>query len=436
MTQSIQPPSTEVIDTAEKFAFQAGSATRSALPGDSNTTRTRPAVRPGTPQWTSLLERIAEGAADRERTRTPPHDVIGWLREAGVGRLRLPVEDGGAGLSVPELFAALIDLAEADSSVPHILRTHFWFTEQHLQSRHDPAFRARLKLATDDKFVGNGFSEQSKQPVGLFFDTAFTVEGDGYRLNGKKYYSTGSIYSDYTQIWAAAPGGRIAGAVIPVDREGVSILDDWDGFGQRLTGTGTTLLDNVRVEADEFFDLGEPEGEPVPGYQGAFLQLFLQAVTAGILRSVRNDAVALLQRRARNYSHGGAHGPTQDRQVLQVVGEISADVFAAEAIVLRAAEAIQNAVDSVVDGVPTAEAAGAAQLAAAQAKVAIDRFSSTTAAKLFDVGGTSATQSVHNLDRHWRNIRTISTHNPTFLKASAVGDHLVSGVGFPANAYF
>jgi len=395
-------------------------------------------VRPGTPEWAALLERIAAGAAEREHERVAPHEIIGWLKEAGVGRLRIPVADGGAGLSVPELFAALIDLAEADSSVPHILRTHFWFVEQHLQAGDDPAFRERLALAVDGKLVGNGFSEQSRKPVGLYFDTAFTPEGDGYRLNGTKYYSTGSIYSDYTQIWAAAPGGRIAGAVIPVDRAGVSILDDWDGFGQRLTGTGTTHLDNVRVEADEFFDLGEPDpAEPAPGYQGAFLQLFLQAVTAGILRSVRNDAVALLKRRARNYSHAGApQGPTQDRQVLQVVGEISADVFAAEAIVLKAAEAIQAAVDSVVDGVPTAEAADAAQLAAAQAKVAIDRFSYATAARLFDVGGTSSTQSVHNLDRHWRNVRTISTHNPTFLKASAVGDHLVNGVGFPANAYF
>jgi alkylation response protein AidB-like acyl-CoA dehydrogenase len=395
-------------------------------------------IRPGTPEWAALLERIAEGAAERERHRIAPHEIIGWLKEAGVGRLRIPVEDGGAGLSVPELFAALIDLAEADSSVPHILRTHFWFVEQHLQASNDPAFRDRLALAVEGNLVGNGFSEQSRKPVGLYFDTAFTVEGDGYRLNGTKFYSTGSIYSDYTQIWAAAPGGRIAGAVIPVDREGVSILDDWDGFGQRLTGTGTTQLDNVRVEAGEFFDLGEPDpAEPTPGYQGAFLQLFLQAVTAGVLRSVRNDAVALLRRRARNYSHAGSpQGPAQDRQVLQVVGEISADVFAAEAIVLRAAEAIQAAADSVVDGVPAAEAADAAQLAAAQAKVAIDRFSYATAAKLFDVGGTSATQAVNNLDRHWRNVRTISTHNPTFLKASAVGDHLVNDAGFPANAYF
>ncbi|NYJ00040.1 alkylation response protein AidB-like acyl-CoA dehydrogenase [Nocardioides thalensis] len=406
---------------------------------DTSPTRVTPVTRPGTPEWRALLDRIAEGASERERDKTPPHEVIGWLKEAGTGRLRLPVKDGGAGLSIPELFSALIDLAEADSSVPHILRTHYWFVEQHLQGADDPAFRTRLlELAGKDLFVGNGFSEQSKRPVGLYFDTAFTPDpAGGYRLNGTKYYSTGSIYSDYTQIWAAAPEGRIAGAVIPVDREGVSILDDWDGFGQRLTGTGTTHLQDVRVAEEEFFDLGEPDGEPVPGYQGAFLQLFLQAVTAGILRNVRNDAVALVKRRARNYSHANApQSPAEDPQVLQVVGEIAADAFAAEAIVLRAAEALQVAADSVVDGVPGKDEAAAAQRAAAEAKVAVDRFSYATAARLFDVGGTSATQAAYNLDRHWRNVRTISTHNPTFLKASSLGANFVHGTPFPANAYF
>jgi alkylation response protein AidB-like acyl-CoA dehydrogenase len=225
--------------------------------------------------------------------------------------------------------------------------------------------------------------------------------------------------------------------VIPVDREGVTIEDDWDGFGQRLTATGTTRLDNVHVAEAEYYDLGEPDGPLPPTYYGAFLQLYLQALTAGVLRSVRNDAVALAKRRVRNFSHATTpQTPTEDRQVLQVVGEIAADAFAAEAIVPLAAERIQDAFDSVVDGAPTPEAAEAAQLAAAEAKVAVDGFSYATAAKLFDVGGASATQAIYNLDRHWRNARTLSTHNPTFLKASAIGDHIVNGASFPANAYF
>ncbi|GAA5150520.1 acyl-CoA dehydrogenase family protein [Nocardioides marinquilinus] len=393
-------------------------------------------VRPGSPELRALLDRISVDADVRDRDRVPPFEQIEWVKQAGLGRLRVPVAEGGAGASIRELFATLIQLAEADSNVAHILRTHYWFVEQQLVAT-DPEARARgLALITADQLVGNGFSEQSRRAVGLSFDT--TIERDpagGYRLRGEKFYSTGTLYSDYTQIWASVPDGTIAGAVIPLDRDGVTVEDDWDGFGQRLTGTGTTRLDDVHVREEEFFDLGDP-AELDPGYNGAFLQLYLQAVTAGILRSVRNDAVTWVQRRARNFAHAGAGSAAEDRQVLQVVGEISADAFAAEAIVLAAADVIQDAYDSVVDGAPTPEATEAAQLAAAQAKVAIDRFSYATAAKLFDVGGASATQRIHNLDRHWRNARTASTHNPTFLKASAIGDHAVNGASFPNNAYF
>jgi alkylation response protein AidB-like acyl-CoA dehydrogenase len=403
-----------------------------------STTTTTSAIRPGSDELTALLARIAAGAEERERELKAPFEVIGWIKEAGLGRLRIPVEEGGGGASVRELFATVIALAEADSNAAHILRTHYWFVEQQLASA-EPDDRARgIALLNSGALVGNGFSEQSKRPVGLYFDTAFTHDpSGGYRLNGAKYYSTGTLYSDYTQIWAAAPDGRIAGAVIPIDREGVTIENDWDGFGQRMTATGTTRLSNVYVAEDEYFDLGEPDGPQPPSYYGAFLQLYLQAVTAGVLRSVRNDAVALAKRRARNFSHATPpQAPSDDRQVLQVVGEIAAEAFAAEAIVLRAAESIQDAFDSVVDGAPTQEAAEAAQLAAAEAKVAVDGFSYASAAKLFDVGGASATQSIYNLDRHWRNVRTISTHNPTFLKASAIGDHIANGASFPANAYF
>ena len=403
-----------------------------------STTTSRPAIRPDSDELTELLARISAGAEEREREVQAPFEAIGWIKEAGLGRLRIPVEEGGGGASLRELFATLIALAEADSNVAHILRTHYWFVEQQLVSADLDARARGIALLNSGALVGNGFSEQSKKPVGLYFDTAFTPDpSGGYRLNGAKYYSTGTLYSDYTQIWAAAPNGRIAGAVIPIDREGVTIEDDWDGFGQRLTGTGTTRLSDVHVAEEEYFDLGEPDGEQPPTYNGAFLQLYLQAVTAGVLRSVRNDAVALAKRRARNFSHAAVpQSPSDDRQVLQVVGEIAAHAFAAEAIVLIAAERLDEAYESVVDGAPTPEAAEAAQLAAAEAKVAVDSFSYATAAKLFDVGGASATQSIYNLDRHWRNVRTISTHNPTFLKSSAIGDNVTNGVSFPANAYF
>jgi alkylation response protein AidB-like acyl-CoA dehydrogenase len=284
----------------------------------------------------------------------------------------------------------------------------------------------------------NGFSEQSQRAVGLYFDTTIVPDpsGDGYRLNGKKYYSTGSLFSSYTAIFASTPRGNVAAAVIPVDREGLELKGDWDGFGQRLTGTGSTILNDVYVAEEEVEELGHPDDVQPPSYQYAFLQLYLQAVAAGILQAVRNDAVALVRRRKRNFSHARAAEPTADPQVLQVVGEIAADAFAAEAIVLAAADVIAEAARTVQDGVPDRAAAERAQIAAAQAKVSIDRFAHETAGRLFDAGGASATQSAHNLDRHWRNARTASTHNPTHAKATAVGDFYVNGKAPPINGYF
>jgi alkylation response protein AidB-like acyl-CoA dehydrogenase len=397
-----------------------------------------PALRPGSPEFAELLARIAAGAHTRELEGIAPREQVEWIRASGVSRLRLPLEQGGAGVSLREFFEVLIALAAADCNLAHLLRVHYWATEQHLIAS-DPVFRERgLTMIRDGAILGVGFSEQSSRPAGLEFDTEFTPDPDGgWRLNGTKFYCTGTLYSDHTQIWGAAPDGRIAGAIIPVDREGVTVEDDWDGFGQRQTGSGTTRLENVRVSDAEFFDLGEPGGPWPPNHLAPFLQLYLQAVMAGILQSVRTDAVELVRGRRRGFSHASVpQVPAQDPQVLQVVGEIAAAAFAAEAIVLAAADAVQAAADSTVDGVADGALAVAAQLASSEAKVVVDGLAHAAATKLFDAGGASATQAVRNLDRHWRNVRTISTHNPTFLKASAVGDHLVNGAGFPANGYF
>jgi alkylation response protein AidB-like acyl-CoA dehydrogenase len=399
-------------------------------------------VLPGSPELAALLARVAAGSAERERDGVYPHAQTEWLREAGLGRLRVPVADGGAGATVPELFAVVIDLAAADSNAAHALRTHFSFVEQAI---HHPSPKRRgrwLELINAGHIFGNAISEQSMNPVGLEpgarFETTLepAPDGDGYRLNGAKFYSTGTLFASWTQVYASKPDGTTSSATIPTDREGLTVEDDWDGFGQRHTGTGTTRFDDVHVDAREVSDFPAPDEDPRPTYQGAFLQLYLQALTAGILQAVREDAAALVRRRRRGFSHAAAESPTADPQVLQVVGEIAAEAFAARAIMLAAATAIQTASDSVRDGVPTPEAAQAASLAAAQAKVAIDRFSYATAAHLFDAGGASATQQVHNLDRHWRNVRTVSTHNPTHLKASAIGAHIVNGDALPNNGYF
>src|SRR5688572_15935091 len=198
----------------------------SAKPSDvsRNGSGSRAIVQPNSPELKVLLADIAAGASEREARRIAPHVQIRQIADAGLGRLRIPVAEGGAGVSLRQLFEFLIQLAEADSNVCHILRVHYWFVEAQLQRPANDPLRARnLRLVNDGHIFGNAFSEQSDRPVGLYFDTQITPDasGKGYRVNGKKYYSTGSLFSTYTLVFASTPRGNVAAATIPIDREGL-----------------------------------------------------------------------------------------------------------------------------------------------------------------------------------------------------------------------
>src|ERR1700712_4995350 len=107
-------------------------------------------ILPGTSQWDELLVRIAAGAKDRDLNDENPFDEVAALKRAGFGTLRLPHELGGAGLTVPQLFSAVIDVARADPVVAHIFRTHFWFTEERLRTvSGDPASLQWLRKVAD-----------------------------------------------------------------------------------------------------------------------------------------------------------------------------------------------------------------------------------------------------------------------------------------------
>jgi len=214
----------------------------------------------------------------------------------------------------------------------------------------------------------------------------------------------------------------------------VTLLDDWDGLGQSLTGTGTTRLEDVVVEPDEVLAAGPEEDGQVKRY--GVLQLYITAVIAGAVRNAADDAIALVRGRAgRPFAHAAAT-PAEDPLLQEVVGEMVSAAYAAEAIVLRAAEAQDREADSVVAGRADPALADGAALEAAQAKVAVDQIALAATARIFDLGGASATKRERNLDRHWRNVRTLSTHNPLLHKAQAIGAEALNGTPLPPNWFF
>lgn len=369
---------------------------------------------------------------DAERDRVLQYWAVDRLRRTGVLGLRVPVRYGGPGGSVRDVLTAVIQIARGSSNVAQALRAHFGFSERLLSNRAMEEERAQwFPLVESGTVLGNAITDaKGKTPT----STGTTVLPDAsgaLRLNGFKFYSTGTLYADRIAVSAIDAEGRDVQVVVPVDREGIELYDDWDGFGQRLTASGSTRFTDVLIEPVEVTTVSD--GAHL-GHSTTFLQLYLAAVSAGIAAAVLDDAVAFVQERARPAAHSLADSAREDPFILEAVGDLAADAAAAETLVLGAADAI----DWVVGGGRVAEPAALAELAVdvAKAQLVAERLVLGAAQRLFDTGGASATARSLNLDRHWRNARTVASHNPLAYKAHATGDYVVNGVTPPANGYF
>ncbi|WP_024804053.1 acyl-CoA dehydrogenase family protein [Nocardia sp. BMG51109] len=373
---------------------------------------------------TPIYERIAAGAVDREIDRKLPYDEVKALREARFGALRVPVEFGGYGASVRQLFRQLIELAAAESNIPQALRVHFSFVEDQLLAEPGPVRERWLRAAAEGVLVGNAISEPGVGAVDRY-RTRLTRDGDRLLLNGTKYYSTGSLFADHILAAADRDGERV-GVLVDATAEGVRQHDDWDGFGQRLTASGTTEFTDVVVPEDRV--LGPGYGVAGPTHATAYLQLVQLAVLAGIAQRAERDAREWVSQRTRSYTHAPADLPRHDPLVQQVIGRLSAAAFGARASVL----AVADALDAVLaDGARDEKLLVAAELGAAQAQLSVIGTVLPATSELFEVGGASVTSERLRLDRHWRNARTISLHNPAIYKARAIGDHLINGTDLP-----
>lgn len=389
------------------------------------------------PDLQVLFDHIAEGAEARERDRVLPYDVIELIRRARLGALRIQKNDGGGGSSIRELFDVVIRLGDADANVAHILRNHFSVVERLVRAPKDAQGRAWQKAVIDGAIIGLATTELESPKVGdVTPGTTLTPDGDGYRLNGVKYYSTGSLYSDYILVRAADDKGALAATLIPTKREGIELVDDWDGLGQRLTGTGTTYFRNVTIARDEVVFDAPDVGYGI-AYSNTFAQLFLTAINAGIISAVLRDATALVRRRQRTFYYAPTERPVEDPILQQTVGQISSSAFAARTVVLAAADALDAATNAADAGTSDfADLAFQAALHSAQAKVVVDELAIRAGSLLFDVGGASATKRATNLDRHWRNARTLASHNPSTYKARSIGDYEINGTALPAKGFF
>lgn len=376
-----------------------------------------------------IFARLASGAAARDRDRVLPLAEVAELRAAGYTALALPTAEGGSGASVTELLALQTELAAADSNVTQALRAHFGQSLALLALPPGSRWRQRWgQVIAGGGLFASGFSETGTAGVGTFA-TTIRPDGAGHRVNGRKFYTTGGLYADWIATSVTDADGTVLRVNIPLGAAGVTVLDDWDGFGQQLTASGSVIFDNVAVPATDLPGVEETRWPVILAYA----QISHLATLAGIGRAAVGAAVSYTRQRTRVFSHGAGPSAASDPLVQQRIGNAASRVWSANALASRAAGSLERLVGQLADGGQVA-AADLVQLDTEvyHAQIVAQQLVLSAVSDLFDAMGASALSRGLGMDRFWRNARAIASHNPVIYKERIVGDQLINGTAPPA----
>ncbi|MFJ2113041.1 SfnB family sulfur acquisition oxidoreductase [Streptomyces sp. NPDC087850] len=370
---------------------------------------------------------FAHGSVARDAGRILPHAELDELSGSGLLGITVPRAYGGAEVSARTLGEVVRLLSAGDSSIGQIPQNHFFFVEV-LKENGTPEQREffAAELLAGKRF-GNALAEKGATHA-LEFATRLVPHPDGgYLLTGTKNYATGALFAHWIPVFARGEEDRITAAFLPRDAPGLTVVDDWDGIGQRTTASGTVLLDGVRVAADRVvphhLTFERPE------VFGAFGQFIHAAVDTGIARAALEEGGELVRTLARPWGEAGVERANDEPDVIQKYGELALLVRSAEALLAHAGDAVDAA--RARPGDPSA--AAEASLAVAAARAQADTAALTVAGEVFALIGARSALRAQGLDRHWRNARTHTLHDPRRWKVRHLGNHALNGVTPPAN---
>ncbi|MGX7726774.1 SfnB family sulfur acquisition oxidoreductase [Rhodococcus sp. 5G237] len=378
----------------------------------------------------ALADEFAAGASRRDAERELPRDEIRALAASGLLAVTVPTEYGGIAAPYEVVAEIFRILASADPSIAQIPHSHFTFLEAIRSQGSDEQKRFFNGEVLGGALFANAQSERGSRAVNID-STVLRRQGDGYVLTGRKFYSTGALFADWIAVRASladdpdATDASTPKAVAFVRRDtvGLTVVDDWDGMGQRTTASGTVTLDDIEVP-----DAAVVPYTPIfeaPTTYGAQAQLLHSAIDVGIATGALAEAVVQAGR-ARPHFEADSERAVDDPLLVQIAGEATVTVRAAQALLAEAGRAVDRARAN-----PTAETTAAASIEVATAKVAATRAAVETANILFELGGTRSASGAANLSRYWRDARTHTLHDATRWKLQHIGRWTLSGTHPP-----
>jgi SfnB family sulfur acquisition oxidoreductase len=375
-----------------------------------------------------LAAAFRDGAARRDAELILPGDEVEEMTRRGLYGLTVPAWLGGPDLPMSAVAEVLRILATGDPNLAQLPHSHYVYVNLLRCCGSRDQQRELLSAVRDGARFGNAQAEAGTRTPDQI-RTSIVPDGSGYVITGEKFYCTGAWFAHIIPVLARGQDGAAYAAFVPRTARGLTVLDDWAGLGQRTTASGTVRLEGVRVGPGAVVARDPVFGGPTT--YGAFAQLMHAAIDAGIARGALDEAAAFVRAKARPWFEAGVEKAADDPLLVQRAGELAVTVRAAETLLADAGRQLDAAEAERAAGRLDAQQAGAASIAVAIAKAAADRAAVDAASALFELGGTRSAAAGLNLDRHWRNARTHTLHDPVRWKLQHIGRWTLTGTPPP-----
>jgi len=373
-----------------------------------------------------LAERFAEGAALRDREGLLPLEELDAYSQSGLWGINIPKAYGGPEVSYATLAKVISIIAAADPSIAQITQNHLAING-HIDLDGTPEQKKLFfGWSLSGLRFGNAFSELNSKTVAAF-ETTIVYDGDDAIINGEKFYTTGALLAHFVPIVAVDPEGKAFLSFAERETPGLTVTNNWSSFGQRTTASGQVKIENVRLPRSRLLAVVAFER---PTIAGPVSQIIQSAIDAGIARGAIDDAIAFVRTQSRPWIDSGKEKASEDLFTIHAVGDLKIRLHAAEALLEEAGRAID-----VANTHPTDLNVDVATIKTAESKVLTTEIAILATNKLFELAGTRATLSKHNLDRHWRNARAHTLHDPVRWKYFHVGNFYLNGARPPRHAW-
>ena len=366
-----------------------------------------------------LAEQFKTQSIERDAQRILPFAEIEAFSQSGLWAITVPKRYGGAEVSSLTVAKIIALFSGVDGSIGQIPQNHFYALEV-LRNTGTEAQKQRLyQEVLDGTRFGNALAEFKPKNASLK-QTALIPVKEGYLINGEKFYCTGSLFAHRIPTLVVDAEGREYLAFVQRQSEGLSLIDNWTGFGQRVTGSGSVKFHQVFVAAEDVIPFDTAFQQPT--LVGPFAQIMHAAIEVGIARAAFEETLKRVHL-ARPWIDSNVESAAEDPLTIYEIGRVATDIRASEALLKQAAHSIDAAKLQT-----NAETIAKASIDVAKVRAHSSETALKASSKLIELAGSRGSQAEDGLDRFWRNARVHTLHDAARWKYYFIGNYILNGI--------